>query len=169
MNYFKFFEIPEGLKMDPSELRSKFLANAKKFHPDHQDQSDAQALEAALKNSATNNEAFSILSNQELRTKHLLEIHGYLTKENEGALPQEFLFEMMELNEEIMEAKMDASLTEGLDKKIQSFEHSLDQQYQKFEQLHVVDINLDDLVTFYLKSKYLKRLKENLNSESPEI
>jgi len=169
MNYFEFFDLSVGLDIDVSKLRTKFLLNSKKFHPDHQDQSNAAALEEALDKSAQNNKAYQTLLNEDLRIKHILDIEGLLNKENEKALPQEFLFEMMDLNEGIMEAKINPSLKGEVESKITSFEKELSIEFQKLSNIEFSKIDTSILVTFYLKNKYLRRLKENLNSESPEI
>jgi len=100
-NYFLFYQLPLQYKIDLSGLKAKYFEYAKQFHPDFFTQ-DTQSQGKALEISAINNRAFKILNNAISRLQYLLELKNISLAEN-STLPQSFLMEMMELNEQIDE------------------------------------------------------------------
>lgn len=116
-----------------------------------------------------NNEAFKILSDPDKRMRYILEIHDLLGDEtNQVALPQAFLMDMMDINEALMELEFDfdpakyQTITNELDSYTQQLEKSVEPYLSK--SLEDVDTK-DTLIfvrNFYLKKRYLLRIKENL-------
>merc|ERR1712127_1087704 len=60
-----------------------------------------------LELSTLNNNAFKTLSNFDKRMKYILELKEVLGEEGKNKIPQEFLMEMMEINENLMELEFD--------------------------------------------------------------
>ena len=102
MNPFAFFDIEPSFQVDSADLRKRFLANQRKWHPDFH-AANEQMHRQALEQTAANNEAFALLSDTYSRVKCLLFIHG-IDAEKEQVLPQDFLMEMMELSDLIEDA-----------------------------------------------------------------
>jgi molecular chaperone HscB len=172
VNYFDFYGIPEQLFIDESELKSKFLAFSKQYHPDFYI-NDAEKYEDALEKSSFNNQAFRALNSFNSRLAYMLEYYN-LVGNTSQKLPQDFLIEMMEINESIMDLKFefDAIKQSEIIKKIkelsQNFEqhiHYLSREFDKInpilsENRRDVLIQLNDI---YLKQKYVLRLQESLD------
>ena len=107
VNYFDFFEIPIAFAIDETDLRKRFIANSKKFHPDfHTLESEAEQ-DAVLEKSTINNQAWKTLANANKRMAHILIIKGHMPEEGQAKIPQEFLIEMMDINEALMELEFD--------------------------------------------------------------
>ena len=60
-----------------------------------------------LELSTLNNEAYKTLSDFDKRMKYILEIKAVLDEEGKNQIPQDFLMEMMDINEQLMELEFD--------------------------------------------------------------
>ena len=167
MKYFDFFDIPISLKPDPALLKKKFLANARKFHPDFHTQSSEENQLEILELSTLNNAAYKTLSDSDLCLKYILDEKGLL-EEGKDKVDSGFLMEMMEYNEALMEIKMDADSDKaGWQQKIHKLEDDLEKSY---EHLFAKDFNsLSDqdftqIKQFFLKRKYILRLLEQFDN-----
>jgi hypothetical protein len=86
-------------------------------------------------------------------------------------LPNEFLMEMMELNEEIEFVSDDkrASLNEKIKSLIQSEEDHYNIIIQNFDKQDHSEEVLLKLEEFYFKQKYYYRMLQNMNREEVEM
>lgn len=173
MDYFEFFEIPVSFFPDITDLKQRFLQNSKRFHPDYftleSDEKQGQALEL----STFNNEAYQTLADFDRRIKYILDLHGILKEEGKNEIPQEFLLEMMDINEAIMELEFDfdQATFDAAKKQVAELETSL------FEEVKTTLENyrnetaqpgvLEPVREFFFKRRYLLRIKENLDRFAP--
>ena len=169
MNFFEFYQIPVSFQVDAPEMKRIFYRNSKKFHPDfHTLSDDAQQVDM-LEMSSLNNEAYKTLSDPDLRVRYILQLYGLLGDEQQAiSLPQSFLMDMMDINEALMELEFDfeEKRFEEVQHQVQQLENQL---YQSIEpQLLVTNSDnswetaLVAIRDFYLKKRYLLRIKENL-------
>lgn len=163
-NYFEFYGLEVKFHPDTDEIRSKYLEISKSSHPDFFiDQEEEH--ERALEISSVNNKAFKTLSDESLRTQHILEINGVLAEKKE--LPGEFLMEMMDLNEGIMDMKMSGEGGELMLARLHHFEAELSTSYKTLSEQYDAHADrgiLEQIHLNYLKQKYLNRLKEHLDA-----
>jgi molecular chaperone HscB len=168
MNYFDFFEMPLAFSIDEEALKRQFYKNSKNFHPDFHTQSSEEEQDAMLEKSTLNNQAFQTLSNQDKRIKYILDLKGLLGDEaNPASIPQDFLMEMMEINEKLMELEFDfdARLHEQISHELDVFEEKIATSVQK----DLVSTeppgmeSLERVRDFFLKKRYLLRIRENLS------
>ncbi len=173
MNYFQFYNIPISFKIDEAGLKKTFLQNSKKYHPDFFTLENQADQDEALRLSTLNNDAYKVLRNFGSRIRYILELKGVLAEEGQNKLPQEFLMDMMDINEAIMDLQMDydTDLKNEVIAKIDSFEHdlivSIEDDISTFENQE--DFDYSRIKNFYLKKKYLKRIKDNLDQIEPEV
>ncbi len=169
MNYFEWFDLPFSLKLDMDELKRRFYEKSKAFHPDfHTQLSPAEQLKV-LESASLNNQAYKTLSNFDQRLKYALELQGALAPEGENKVPQDFLFEMMEYNESLMSLQIDPDRGKlhQLTEQLAVIDQELKDKVKPW--LTVASLSdLDDqawqsLADFYLKRKYLQRLRDNLD------
>jgi hypothetical protein len=153
-NAFEFFGLKPSLNLDAKELRVRYIEIQRQGHPDLKgdDNSEINVIEIA-------NRFY-----EELRTSRGV-VRSYLISMgvanlNQNRLPKDFLFEMMGLNDEIDE-KHGGNIEAG-----ERAEAMLDQaEMELTDGLNVFkessSPNLDELVEWYQKSKYLDRLRKN--------
>jgi len=169
VNYFEFYDIPVSFKIDESVLKKKYLMKSKKFHPDFYTNESASKQEEIMQLSTLNNQSYLTLKDFDARMKYILELNGILSKNDKSALPQSFLMEMMDLNEALFDLEMDFD-----DKKLnqakndlEDFEKSLESEIssllETIENKGLNDDILEKIKNYYLKRRYLLRIKKNLN------
>ncbi|MCB0531960.1 MAG: Fe-S protein assembly co-chaperone HscB [Saprospiraceae bacterium] len=169
MNYFEFYNIPVSFQVDEAALRRIFYQNSKKFHPDFHTLSDAGQQAEMLEMATLNNEAYQTLLDPDKRMRYILKINGLLEDEGKLPIPQDFLMEMMEINEGLMELELDfddaryKTTLEAVD----TLENTLYQDIQPTLEAYTPEsgtrAGLEAVQEYFLKKRYLLRIRENLS------
>ncbi len=169
MNFFDFYNIPITFLPDEGALRKTFYANSKKYHPDFYTLASEEEQEKALELSTLNNEAFKTLSDLDRRMKYILELKGVMGEEGQNNIPQDFLMEMMDINEGLMELEFDydagahqkvVTELEGLEKGLQEAVLPILKNYVDGAEEEAV---LEAAKGYYFKMRYLLRIRKNLD------
>lgn len=169
MNYFEFFDMPIRFQVDQAALKQKFYANSKKYHPDFYTLDSAEKQEEILELSTLNNQAYKTLKDFDARLKYILELKGVLQEEGQHKVPQDFLMEMMDLNEELMELRMepDAERLEKTRRQVEQWEQDLMEGIRPilegYEGQKEQPEALQKVLNFYLKRRYLLRIRKDLD------
>jgi molecular chaperone HscB len=170
MNYFEFYSIPESFILDEKALKAKYYQLSREYHPDFFANESQEKQSEILQLSTQNTNAYRTLSDADQRMQYILKEHGIL-EEGKNELPGDFLMEMMELNEELMELEFDfdAAKLHEIGEKSSGIMAQLDNDIlpvlQRYPELHGVtkDEALQEIKTYYLKKKYLLRIQESLS------
>ncbi|MEI6408402.1 MAG: Fe-S protein assembly co-chaperone HscB [Bacteroidota bacterium] len=174
MNFFEFYQIPVSFQVDEPEMKRIFYRNSKKFHPDFHTLSDDAQQADMLEMSSLNNEAYKTLSDPDLRMRYILQLYGLLSDEQQpNTLPQSFLMDMMDINEALMELEFDFE-----EKRFEEVQHQVQQlENQLYQSIapQLLTTNTDStwdaaliaIRDFYLKKRYLLRIKENFPNLKP--
>jgi len=171
MNYFEFYDLPVSFHVDDDALRQQYYRKSRQYHPDFHTLSTVQHQEEMQALSTLNNEAYKTLADPDRRMRYILELYGLLGGEADAAtqLPQAFLLEMMELNESLMELEFefDPARHEQAVLELQNTENQL---YTAIEPILYgypesanPDADLRLVKEYYLKNRYLLRIRENLS------
>jgi molecular chaperone HscB len=164
-NYFELFDIPVNLKIDAGQLKRIFFTKSREFHPDYFTQASADEQDYALAMTSLLNQAYATLGDPKKRLAYFLVENKIDIKGNAQALPQMFLFEMMDLNETIEGCKTTEEF-EKVSKTITELEQSFEAEVKPLleaDDLRIIpDEDLEALKLYHLKSKYLVRLRETL-------
>ncbi|MBA4139372.1 MAG: Fe-S protein assembly co-chaperone HscB [Segetibacter sp.] len=170
MNYFELFNIPVSLSPNQQQLKQKFYELSRKYHPDFYTRETDFEQSEALEKSSLVNKAYKTFKNRDEIIKYILQQKGLLQEEEKFQLPPDFLMEVMELNEQLMEAKMeddDAALSStkssiaSLQKQIYEPVESLIENYND-ETVKPEELQL--LKEYYFKKKYLDRILATIQS-----
>ena len=164
MNYFELFEIPETLTPDAKIIRQKFHELSRKYHPDFYTQSSESEQSDILEKAALLNKAYKVFQNKDALIKYVLMEKCLLAEEEKYVLPPEFLMEVMEHNEALMEAKMEGDNTNV--EKVKSTIFQLQSQIyepvqhivEKYPLLKTPAEDLLELKQYYFQKKYLDRI-----------
>jgi molecular chaperone HscB len=170
MNYFEFYNIPESFLLDEKALKAKYYQLSREYHPDFYANESQEKQNEILQLSTQNTNAYRTLSDQDLRMQYILKEHGVL-EEGKNELPSDFLMDMMDLNEELMELEFDfdADKFHEIGEKSSGLTAQLDNDIlpvlQRYSELHGVTKQeaLEEVKTYYLKKKYLLRIQETLS------
>ncbi len=173
MDYFAFFDLPPRLVIDEDALRKAYYANSKKYHPDFYTLESEEKQAEILELSTLNNQAYQTLADFDRRLRYVLELEGALADEGQNQLPQTFLTDMMDINEALMELEFDPDpeTHAKTQQRIEALEVQLLQEYWPVVQQYTYPCadpaQLAMLKDFYLKKRYLLRIRENFSKFAP--
>ena len=164
MNYFELFDIPVQLKVGKSFLSAKFFELSKKYHPDYFVNSDDEAQAEALEKSALLNKAWKTFQNSDETIKYVLQLKGLLEEEEKYELPADFLMEVMEINEQLMdiESAPTAQLESRIDELQAEIYEPVKQIVEGYQEGVTTENELLDVKSYYYKKKYLDRIRRQL-------
>ncbi|MEO5912122.1 MAG: Fe-S protein assembly co-chaperone HscB [Pelobium sp.] len=171
MDYFQFYDIPLTFYPDQNLVKKKFYALSKEYHPDFFANETAEKQNEILELSTLNNKAFQILSHPDKLLAYVLTLKGVLIEGEKYTLPQDFLMEMMEVNEDLMELEFEAnekqvnkvtaevdSLEEGLNQELKS----CTKQFTETNSAQQESI-LQEIKDIWYRKKYLLRIRESID------
>ncbi|WP_442794500.1 iron-sulfur cluster co-chaperone HscB C-terminal domain-containing protein [Pelobium manganitolerans] len=171
MDYFKFYDIPLSFCPDQNLVKKKFYELSKAYHPDFFVNEPEEKQQEILDLSTLNNKAFQTLSNPEKLLPYVLTEKGVLTEGEKYQLPQDFLMEMMEINEAIMDLEFepDAQKQAELQKNVSAVEQTLNKELLSliadFENTNedVEAQKLAEIKDIWYRKKYLLRIRESID------
>ena len=165
MNYFELYEMPVSLQVDKKYVQDKYFELQKKYHPDFFSNESEEEQADVLDKSSMINKAYKTFQNGDDTIKYVLQLKELLEEEEKYQLPPEFLIEMMELNEALME--VDDSSLEETETKINKLQKLLYDKVQKIIEYYNEDNTTNEQLLqvkdYYYKKKYLKRILERLD------
>lgn len=172
MNFFDFFGLEPKFQLDGKALKMLYYEKMKDFHPDMQINASPQEQAEILQKSSLNNKAYKTLKDFHARLKYILETYYPGEEEPSKVLPQMFLMEMMDMNDELMELKMDfdSEKASKMEKELRSTLDEMETDIQSVILDKTVtdqDISTFDKINEYLlKRNYLLRAISNLTDEA---
>ena len=171
MNYFEIYDIPESFLLDEKALKNTYYKRSREFHPDFHANETPEKQQEMLQRSTQNTNAYRTLSDPDLRMQYILKQHGLLEEGKNNELPSDFLMDMMDLNEELMELEFDfdADRFHTLGERSSGLMAQLDNDIlptlQRYPELHGItkEEALQQVKNYYLKNKFLLRIQETLS------
>lgn len=169
INYFDFYAIPQSFNPDAAHLKKKFYELSKQYHPDFYANEDDAKQQEILELSTINNKAYQTLSDPVKRLEYILRLHDLVSDGAKPQLPADFLMEMMDINERLMEVDNAADLG-SITAEVLAVEGDMSDELNSltadYEQLDdtAKESRLNDIANIYYRQKYLLRIKESLNT-----
>jgi len=169
MNYFEFYGIQESFTPDAALLKKKFYELSKQYHPDFYANEDEAKQQEILELSTLNNKAYQTLSDPYKCLEYVLQLHELLKEGAKPQLPADFLMEMMDINERLMEVE-DANELGHITAEVLAVEDDINQALLSatagYAQLDdtAKEERLNKIADCYYRQKYLLRIKESLNT-----
>lgn len=168
MNYYEFYDLPVQPSVDQALLKKRFYQKSKEYHPDFYTLADDSKQAEVLELSSLNNQAYKTLADDDQRLKYFLEYHEALADEGQNQVPQAFLMEIMDINENLMELQFDEDpdLRKQTSAMIDELEETLANQARPLLEVDYTEGDhadeLNRLKEYYLKHRYLLRIREKL-------
>ena len=167
MNYFEIFGFPIQLRVDKTELPKKFFELSRKFHPDFYANSTPSERNRALEITADLNKAFKTFQNPDETIKYVLQLKGLLEEEEKYQLPPDFLMEVLEINEKLMDAEDNPGLKLNLQSVISNLQSEIyapvKEIIEHYQEGVTTEKELLQVKEYYYKKKYLHRIQRQLN------
>ncbi len=168
MKYFDFYELPVSFVLDKAKLRRLFLLKSRAYHPDFHSLESAERQEEILILSTLNNEAYKVLNEEDKRLQYILEQKGLIGEQTQNKMPQGFLMEMMDINEQVMDLQFDFDsqkhqiIIDEVAKREADLENNAQSLLQNYDDDKPDRSLLHQIRDYYLEKRYLLRLKENV-------
>ena len=177
MNYFELYELPIKFHPDNEQVKKKFYELSKKYHPDFHAGESEDKQQEILELSTLNNKAYQVLSNPLKRIEYVLALNYMMTEGEKYKLPQDFLMDMMDVNEEIMEQEVHPNATAliTIQGQVDAIERKLFDELKQYtdaydnepEQQH--EDTLLKIKDIWYRQKYLLRIRESLSKFASRI
>ena len=170
-DYFAFYGLPESFRPDEAALKRLYYAKSRETHPDFHATSSPENQADMLRQATLNTDAYRTLADPDQRMAYLLRRHGLLEEGKQEQLPPDFLMDMMDLNEQLMELEMGGEAQAAVTKvaaEVKALAETLDAGIEPvlagYEQLPADHrpAALQQIRTYYLKKRYLLRIQQQL-------
>ncbi|TSJ39237.1 Fe-S protein assembly co-chaperone HscB [Mucilaginibacter corticis] len=174
INYFDFYAIPQSFNPDTVQLKKKFYELSKQYHPDFYANEGEAKQQEILELSTLNNKAYQTLSDPNKRLEYILRLHDLVSEGAKPQLPSDFLMEMMDINERIMEVE-DATELGHITGEVLAIEGDMNEELNTlttyYEQLDdtAKESRLNEIANVYYRQKYLLRIKESMTNVSQRL
>jgi molecular chaperone HscB len=169
MNYFDFYGLPETFNLNDADVKKKFYQLSKQYHPDFYANEDEAKQQEILELSTLNNKAYQTLANPAKRLEYILRLHNLVSEGAKPQLPADFLMEMMDINERIMEVDSATELG-SITAEVLAIEGDMNEELSALTTDYVnlddtaKESRLNDIANIYFRQKYLLRIKESLDT-----
>ena len=169
MNYFELYDMPVSLQPDAKKVKQKFYELSRTYHPDFYSHASESEQAQALEVSSQVNKAYKIFQQSDDTIKYVLQEKGLLQEEEKYELPPLFLMEMLELSEQMMEAKMedDAGAMSSVQQQINNAQTEIYEPVKRIVEHYQEGITTEkellQVKEYYYRKKYLNRILAGMN------
>jgi len=169
MNYFELFEIPVQLKVDKASLPKKFFELSRKYHPDYFANESPEKQAEVLDKSALLNKAFKTFQNDDETIKYVLQLKELLEEEEKYQMPADFLMEVLEINEQLMDVEDNQEILSDIKNVIARLQSEIYEPVKKIVEHYQEGITSEkellQVKEYYYKKKYLLRITQQLKAK----
>ncbi|MFN8289592.1 MAG: Fe-S protein assembly co-chaperone HscB [Chitinophagaceae bacterium] len=165
MNYFELFEIPVQLSVNKSLLPARFFELSRRYHPDYFAGQGAEAQAEALEKTALLNKAYRTFQHPDETIRYVLQLKGLMEEEEKYELPPDFLMEVMEINEALMEAEEEETrkkISSAIDELAEQLYQPVAGIIEHYQEGITTTGELLQVKEYYYKKKYIDRIREQL-------
>ncbi|XP_011186920.1 iron-sulfur cluster co-chaperone protein HscB [Zeugodacus cucurbitae] len=160
INYFHLLNLPNQFSLEQQELTRRFRQLQTLVHPDKFSNRTSREQNNSADWSALINKAYKTLSAPIERGQYLLKLQGEQMPQDNSALNKEFLMEMMEINEEVVDAKSSEDLQRLNEGIVQQLNEAVKELSIKFE-----SNVLSEAKSLLVKMKYLLSVQRSIKNK----
>ncbi len=166
LDAFDLLGLPERFDLDAAAIESAFFAKSRELHPDRFVSAPADARVAALSRSRALNDAYQTVKKPVPRAEYLLARAGVNIGDNERLEPS-FLMEILELREELAEARAAkrTSEVESLQAKMKARRDAAVAKLPALFDAHDLPAIKDQLIVLRYLNRYLEECDAALDAE----
>ena len=161
MNHFELYQIPVSFHPDLAFVKKRFYQLSREFHPDFFVNDSEEEKEQKLLISAQVNKAYQIFQDEQALIKYILIEKGLLVEEEKYSLPPDFLMEVMDLNELLMDAE-DPETKQQIKNSIDTLQKTIYEPVKTIITTYQEGISSEkellQVKAYYYQKKYLDRI-----------
>ncbi len=141
MDLFERLGLPRRFSVDPAAVEREYVARSRESHPDYHASADAAGRQTSLEDTAALNEAYVTLIDPFRRADYLARLLGGVADKTQD---QSFLMEMMELREQIDEARAAGRFLDEFEQDLRARLATIASGFDsKFEKANLVGVRKD--------------------------
>jgi len=168
MNYFELYKIPVSFYPDLTVIKKQFYVLSRQYHPDFFGAADEAQKNESLELIAQVNKAFKIFQDADAIIQYILSLHNLIEVEEKYQLAPDFLMEVMDLNEQVMEldhqnSAVKNSIQSSLNHLKASIYEPVKSIMANYKESNFSEKELLQVKDYYYKKKYLDRIEEEIN------
>jgi molecular chaperone HscB len=139
-SFFEILGVPRHYHLDPSALEQRFHDESRRLHPDRHARADGPTRVKNALAAAQLNEAYRTLREPIRRAEYLLKLEGIDVGDEKKTVAGEFLVEIMELREGLMDARLEQdvgrvrSLATDVRVRQATIRATLDAEFSRYEE-----------------------------------
>lgn len=169
-NYFEVFNLPYDFDLNLKELERRYEGLSMELHPDLYQVSNPFEKKQSHESSTLLNKAFVTLRDPQQRANYLLGLLAKGQPLNQRSLPDDFLEDMFELQENLDEYLLEANaekvaeMKEDLNERLTRLKQVVRGFFAKIRQSGPKQELLQQIQTWLNAQKYLERLLQRINT-----
>ncbi len=167
MNYFELYKIPVSFQPDLVVVKKQFYLLSRQHHPDFFGAADEAQKNESLELTAQVNKAFKIFQNPDSIIHYMLTLHNLIEAEEKYQLAPNFLMEVMDLNEQVMELDHQNDEAKNIIKStLSNLKASIHEPVKSimanYQENNFSEKELLQVKDYYYKKKYLDRIEAEI-------
>ena len=168
MNYFELYELPVLMKVDINNVKKKFYELSRKYHPDFFANEPDEMQADALEKSSLINKAYKTFQNTDETIRYVLQLHQLIEEEEKYNLDPSFLMEVMDINEQLMDAEMEenfdtlTSIKKEADNLLIKIYSDVEKIVEHYQEGVTTEKELLRVKDYYYRKKYLHRILDKI-------
>ncbi len=160
-NFFDLYKINPAPVADKTYVSKKYFELQKENHPDFYTKESETEQENMMVKSAAINEGYKVLKNSDKTIEYFLSQKGIIEPNEKYQLPPEFLMEMIDINEGVLEDEGHKKTEAKVEAIMKELDEEIDPILRK-ETDAITDADLQSLKAFYYKKKYVQRILDKI-------
>lgn len=168
MNYFELYEVPVSFQVDQGLVKKKYYELSRQYHPDFFTNSPDEEQSGILEKASLVNKGYKVLQNPDETIKYILQLKGLLQEEEKFELDPQFLMEVMDINEELMELEMDENqeqlmnVEQKANRLLLKIYEDVAPVMESYQEGVTTEEELLQVKDFYFQQKYLQRILDKI-------
>lgn len=168
MNYFELYELPVLMKVNMNDVKKKFYELSRKYHPDFFANASDEEQADVLEKSSLINKAYKTFQNPDESIRYVLMLHNLIEEEEKYNLDPSFLMEVMEINEQLMDAEMEAdfetlnSIQQQANDLLIKIYSDVEKIVEHYQEGVTTEKELLRVKDYYYRKKYLHRILDKI-------
>jgi molecular chaperone HscB len=167
MNYFELYKIQVSFNPDLTVVKKQFYVLSRQYHPDFFGAADEDQKNESLELTAQVNKAFKTFQDADAIIQYILSLHNLIEAEEKYQLAPDFLMEVMDLNEQVMELEhqnsaVKNSIQSSLNHLKASIYEPIKSVMANYQENTYSEKELLQIKDYYYKKKYLDRIEEEI-------
>jgi molecular chaperone HscB len=170
MDLFQLYQISPTFKPEAGLVKKRYLQLSREFHPDFFTNESPEKQGEILQLSSQVNEGYKVLLDQDRVIRYILKERGLLEDEEKYKLDPIFLGEMMDINEQLMDAEMDgdASTIAAVEQDTLALQTKIYHDVAEILESDQAPVDSREAMlqvkSYYYRKKYLQRILDKLAS-----